>query len=144
MPPWTLPAVNATLNGMATMLLIVGYVLINKKNVDAHRKVMMSAFGVSAIFLICYLTDKAIKGGAHTAFHGEGAIRVAYYAMLFSHILLAIAVPVFAIMLIRFGLKGEIEKHRKLAKVAYPIWLYVSITGVVIFFALYVWNPSSA
>ena len=143
MDPSTLPAINATLNGIATVMLVVGFVLIKKKKITAHRNCMMSAFGVSAVFLVLYLTDKAIKQGAHTPFNGTGAIRTGYYVMLFSHIVLAISVPVFAIVLIRLGLKENIEKHRRIAKFAFPIWLYVSLTGVLIYFVLYQWNPGS-
>jgi len=144
MEPWTLPAVNATLNGIATVLLLVGFVLIKRRQVRAHRNVMLWAFVVSAIFLVTYVTDKALKAGLHTEFHGEGAVRAAYLVMLVTHIMLAMLVPVFAIMLIRWGLRGDIDKHRRLARWAYPIWLYVSVTGVLIFFALYVWNPVPA
>ena len=141
MQPWTLPAVNATLNGIATVLLVVGYLLIRRKNIDAHRRVMLSAFAVSAVFLVTYVLDKLLKRGLHTPFNGEGITYGLYAGMLLSHVLLAMAVPVLAILLMRFGLTGQIDRHRRLAKWAYPIWLYVSVTGVVIFFALYVFNP---
>lgn len=141
MDPAFLPRINAGLNGLALILLVVGLVLVKRKQLAAHRSCMMAAFAVSAVFLVIYLADKVIKRGAHTPFNGEGWVKTAYYVMLFSHILLAVAVPVFAIMLIRHGLKGRIDQHRKLAKIAYPIWLYVSVTGVLIYFVLYEWNP---
>ncbi len=144
MTPSLLPAINATLNGLATILLVVGYVLIKKKKLIAHRNCMLAAFAVSSLFLAGYLTDKIIKRGAHTPFVGPEAVRIAYYIMLISHIILAISVPVFAILLIRLGLRGEIEKHRRLARWGFPIWLYVSITGVVIYFMLYHLNQAAA
>ncbi|MDP6153232.1 MAG: DUF420 domain-containing protein [Phycisphaeraceae bacterium] len=130
--PADLPTVNACLNTIATILLIVGLVLIKAKRISAHRNCMISAFAVSAVFLVLYVTDKVLKGGVHTPFAGTG-----YYVILISHIILAITVPVFAILLIRLGLKHRIAQHRRLAKVGYPIWLYVSITGVVIYVMLY-------
>ena len=135
--PVDLPTVNACLNTIATILLIVGLVLIKAKRISAHRNCMISAFAVSAVFLVLYVTDKVLKGGMHTPFAGTGAVRTVYYVILISHIVLAITVPVFAIQLIRLGLKHRIAQHRRLAKVGYPIWLYVSITGVVIYVMLY-------
>jgi putative membrane protein len=140
--PSLLPAINASLNGLATVLLVVGFVLIKKKKIIAHRNCMLIAFAVSSLFLICYLVDKAIKRGAHTPFEGPQAVRILYYIILISHIILAISVPVFAILLIRLGLRGEHEKHRRIARWGFPIWLYVSITGVVIYFMLYHLNQA--
>ena len=141
-----LPAVNAALNFSATVLLITGVSVIRrKKNVETHRNIMFAAFATSCLFLIFYVTHYiwriSATGTAHTPFNRTGFVKTLYYLMLFSHILLAMTVPVFAIILIRLGLKRRDETHRKLAKVAYPIWLYVSITGVLIYVVLYHLNP---
>jgi len=137
-----LPAVNASLNALATILLIVGVVLIKQKRIDAHRRVMLTTFGISCLFLIVYVTHyiwrATVKGGAHTPYHGP--MRTAYYVMLLTHIILAIAVPVLAVMMIRLGLKRADEKHRRLARFTFPIWLYVSVTGVLIYVMLYHMN----
>ena len=132
--------VNALLNTTATVLLVVGLFLIKRKRIDAHRKVMMSAFGASTLFLISYLTNRAMHGGMF--YNGDGIDRVMYLVILFSHMVLAAIVPVLAILLIRFGLKGRVESHKKLARWAYPIWMYVSITGVVIYLMLVWFNPA--
>jgi len=143
MNPATLPAINATLNAIAGVLLVVALVFIKQKRIAAHRNTMLAAFGVSAVFLVTYVTDKIMKGGAHTPFRMDGVIRILYYVILITHILLAITVPVFAVTLIRLGLKRRDAAHRRLARIAWPIWMYVSVTGVLIYFMLYHWNPSA-
>jgi len=141
-----LPAVNAALNGLAGVLLVVGLILIKQGKRDAHKKVMLSAFGMSALFLVSYLTHyawRAIeKGGVHTKFNGEAPWNYLYYLMLITHILLAMAVPVLAVWLIYLGWKGRDSLHKKVARWGWPIWMYVSVTGVLIYFALYHWNPA--
>jgi uncharacterized membrane protein YozB (DUF420 family) len=136
-----LPAVNAGLNSVATTLLIAGRVLVKRGAVEAHRRVMLSAFGVSALFLVFYVAHKASRNFTNTTFNVEGAAKVAYLLLLLTHLVLAMAVPVLAILLIRWGLRGEIAKHRRLARVAWPVWIYVSVTGVLIYFLLYHFNP---
>ena len=103
---------------------------------------MLAAFGVSSVFLVFYVAHKASKDFENTTFAAEGVAKAAYLALLASHVVLAMSVPVLAIVLIRFGLKGEIARHRGLARWAWPIWLYVSLTGVLIYFLLYQWNPA--
>jgi uncharacterized membrane protein YozB (DUF420 family) len=139
-----LPTVNASLNGLATLLLAVGRVLIKKKNADAHRRVMISAFSVSCLFLVLYVAHKASRGFENTPFNGVGATKVLYLSILFTHLTLAMAVPVLAILLIRLGLTDRFAAHRRLAKVAWPIWMYVSVTGVVIYVMLYHLNPATS
>lgn len=140
-----LPAVNASLNALAGMLLVIALVLIKQKRIDAHKRVMMTAFAVSTLFLVLYLLHKAWKGtqeGAlHTTYHGEGVAKVAYLIILLTHVVLAVTVPIFAIVLIRLGLKRRDATHRRIARWAWPIWMYVSVTGVVIYFMLYHFNP---
>lgn len=137
-----LPALNATLNAVATALLIRGRFLVKAGRVEAHKRTMLAAFGVSSLFLALYVAHKASRSFENTTFHAEGAAKTAYLVFLASHVLLAITVPVFAIALIRYGLRGEIAQHRKLARIAWPIWLYVSVTGVAIYVLLYHLNPS--
>jgi uncharacterized membrane protein YozB (DUF420 family) len=138
-----LPALNAALNATASVLLVRGRVLARRGAHDAHRRTMLAAFGVSSAFLASYLVHKASRSFHHTTFHATGAAKTAYLALLATHVVLAACVPVLAIVLIRFGLRGEIGRHRRLARVAWPIWLYVSVTGVAIYFLLYHFNPAA-
>jgi uncharacterized membrane protein YozB (DUF420 family) len=137
-----LPAVNATLNAIAAVLLVRGRALIRRGRVDAHRRTMLSAFAVSTLFLALYLLHKASRSFENTTFHAEGAAKLAYLVLLFSHVVLAATVPVFAITLVTLGLRGRIARHRRLARIAWPIWMYVSVTGVVIYVLLYHLNPA--
>lgn len=147
MPSWvsSLPAVNASLNGLAFVLLVVGWVLIRRGHRDAHKKTMLAAFGTSILFLTVYLLYHGAMvhytGEGQVKFQGTGAIRTVYFVILISHVLLAIAVPVLAIMTIRRGLKQQWEAHRRIARITFPIWVYVSLTGVIIYLMLYQWNP---
>ncbi len=141
--PHSLATLNAVLNAVATVLLVVGLVMIKKKKEQAHKRLMLGAFGVSAAFLISYLTYHFVVG-SEAKFAGEGAIAVVYFSILISHIVLAASVPVLTIMTIYYGLKNHRQKHRKIARWTFPIWLYVSITGVVIYLMLYHFYPSSA
>jgi uncharacterized membrane protein YozB (DUF420 family) len=134
-----LPAVNAALNALATVLLIVGYRLIEAKRITAHRNCMIAAFATSSLFLVTYVTHyvwrATVIGGTHTAYLGP--LPLVYYTILLTHILLAIVVPVLAIALIVLGFRGRYATHRRIARVALPLWLYVSVTGVLIYFMLY-------
>lgn len=136
-----LPAVNAGLNCVAALLLVYGRILARRGMLRAHRLVMSSAFAVSALFLILYVAHKASRGFENTGFNAVGAWKAAYLGMLFSHVTLAMSVPVMAIWLIRLGLRDERKRHRRLARVAWPIWMYVSLTGVAIYLLLYHFNP---
>lgn len=139
-----LPALNASLNAIAAVLLVRGRALIRQGRVDAHRRTMLTAFGVSTLFLALYVVHKASRGFENTTFHAVGAAKLAYLALLFSHVALAATVPAFAIALVSLGLRGRIAPHRRLARVAWPIWMYVSVTGVLIYALLYHLNPSPA
>jgi uncharacterized membrane protein YozB (DUF420 family) len=139
-----LPAVNASLNAVAAALLVYGRSLARRGRIELHRRVMTSAFAVSTVFLAFYLLHKWSRNFENTPFHAEGPARVAYLAMLASHVVLAMAVPVLAIALIVLGLRDQRERHRRLARVAWPIWLYVSVTGVLIYVLLYHLNPAPA
>ena len=129
-----LPMVNATLNSITTLLLIVALVLIKQKKIDAHKKVMLSAFGTSALFLVTYVIYHWFKAGPKL-YIGEWT--TFYYSILLSHIILAIILMPLALIALYCGWNNQITKHRKIVKFAYPVWLYVSITGVTIYGMLY-------
>jgi uncharacterized membrane protein YozB (DUF420 family) len=131
----TLPAVNATLNGTAAVLLVTGYTLIRRRQIQAHKRVMLTAFCVSIAFLICYIVYHAQVGSVH--YLKTGAIRVVYYTILITHTLLAVTVPVLAVITLRRALRGDFQNHRKIARWTFPIWLYVSVTGVIVYLMLY-------
>jgi uncharacterized membrane protein YozB (DUF420 family) len=130
-----LPTVNATLNGIAAVLLVIGWVLIRRRKIQAHRAVMLSAFACSILFLVSYLVYHYQVGSVR--FQGTGAIRTVYFAILISHTLLATAVPFLAAITLFRALKERFAKHRAIARWTLPIWLYVSVTGVVVYWMLY-------
>jgi len=138
-----LPPINATLNACAGVLLICGIVAIKREAKKAHGLLMGAAFVVSCVFLVCYVWHKILVRGVHTPFGGEGAWRTIYYTMLISHIILAICVPPLAIITMQHALKARYEAHRRWAKVTFPVWFYVSVTGVLVYFFLYRWFPST-
>lgn len=131
-----LPEVNAFLNGTATILLVVGYVLIRRGLLAAHKRVMLTAFCVSVAFLASYLLHHYHLGGSK-GFPHSGAIRYVYFVILATHVVLAITVPPLALRTIYLGWRDRRAQHRRLARITWPIWLYVSVTGVVIYFMLY-------
>jgi uncharacterized membrane protein YozB (DUF420 family) len=131
----TLPAVNATLNATAAVLLVWGYTLIRRHRPQTHKRVMLAAFGTSCAFLVCYLIYHAQVGSVR--FQHPGAIRAVYFTILGTHTVLAACVPVLAIVTLRRGLSARFDKHRAIARWALPIWLYVSVTGVVVYLMLY-------
>lgn len=130
-----LPAVNATLNATAAVLLVWGYILIRRRSIALHRKVMLAAFATSSVFLVCYLVYHFNVGSVH--FPGSGAARTVYFSILTTHTLLAASVPPLAIITLNRGLKERYDRHRKIARWTLPIWLYVSVTGVVVYLMLY-------
>jgi uncharacterized membrane protein YozB (DUF420 family) len=130
-----LPTINATLNATAAVLLIWGYTLIRRKRVQTHRKVMTTAFITSCLFLICYLVYHAQVGSVH--FPKTGFIRTVYFTILITHTSLAAAVPVLAVITLRRARAGNFARHRAIARWTLPIWLYVSVTGVVVYVMLY-------
>ena len=136
-----LPHVNAALNSLAAVLLVLGYVLIKRRQEVAHKWTMLACFGVSCLFLTCYLVYHANVLSKKFPSYPPDVVRYFYYALLLSHVVLAAAVPVLAILTIFFGLKNWRERHRKLARWTFPIWLYVSVTGVLVYFMLYQWFP---
>lgn len=138
-----IPALNATLNGMSTVLLATGYYFIKTGRRDAHRNCMVTAFFTSAAFLIGYVYHKVfILKGVHTHFGGEGAIVPVYYVMLITHIILAMVMVPMIFMTLARARRKDFEAHRRIARWTWPIWMYVSITGVLVYFFLYRWWPS--
>ena len=136
---FSLPALNAALNGTAVVCLTAGFAFIRAGNQKAHRRAMITALVVSAVFLFFYVLDKYLKGGVHTEFEGEGLWRPIYYVMLITHVILAMAILPLIFRTLYLAIKGRFETHRKWARVTYPIWYYVSVTGVLIYFSLYHW-----
>jgi uncharacterized membrane protein YozB (DUF420 family) len=130
-----LATTNAVLNALATVLLVAGWVFIARGQWKAHRVAMIAAFAVSAVFLVCYLTYHYLVG--HVPFRGQGPVRTVYFAILISHIILAVFVPILALRMFFLAWKGRWDAHRRLGKITMPIWLYVSVTGVVIYAMLY-------
>lgn len=143
LPEWAkrLPATNAMLNALATVLLLLGYSAVKAKFLHLHKKMMLYAFGISCAFLVCYLLYHFAlhhyAGVRGKPFEGTGTIRTVYFSILISHVILAAAVPVLAIVTIVKGLRKNWTSHRRWAKVTFPIWLYVSVTGVIIYWMLY-------
>jgi putative membrane protein len=143
-----IPTLNAALNATATVLITAGYVLIKQGRRDAHRACMLTAAVVSALFLVGYATHKVLiraelaAGHGHTPFGGEGFIRYVYYAMLISHIILAMAIAYLVPRTFLFAIKGDYTAHRRWARFTFPIWYYVSVTGVLVYFFLYRWWPA--
>lgn len=138
-PAWVskLPAINASLNALATCLLILGYVMIKLRYVRVHASIMLTSFGVSIVFLGTYLLYHYFAGSKR--FEGVGLVRPVYFAILISHVVLAAVVPVLAVMTIYRALKAQWQQHLRIARITFPIWLYVSVTGVIIYGMLYHW-----
>jgi len=133
------PEINATLNGTATLLLTAGFVLIKQKRVAAHRAVMLTTFFVSVVFLISYVVGKIAVG--LTIFDGQGFWRVFYLTLLTTHTILAIVIVPLILRTLYLALKGDYARHRAWAKWTFPLWYYVSVTGVLVYFMLFHWFP---
>ena len=149
-----IPGINAVLNGIATVLMTAGFVFIRRARgetdpvrraarIRSHRACMLSAGVVSTIFLVGYVSHKILVRGMHTKFGGEGAIATVYYVMLFTHIVLAISIAFLVPRTFLLALRGNFERHRRWARWTFPIWYYVSITGVLVYFFLYQWWPAA-
>jgi len=136
-----LATVNAVLNATAAVLLVAGWACIRRGNVTAHRAAMVAAFVVSSVFLVSYLARYAIEG-THR-FAGPESVRPVYLAILATHVPLAALVPVLALRMFFLAWKGRFDAHRRLGRITLPIWLYVSVTGVIIYFMLYRWFPGA-
>jgi putative membrane protein len=130
-----LPALNATLNAICFVLLTIGYTLIRRGRVEQHRAVMIAAFCTSVVFLTSYVIYHAQAGSK--PFLGQGPIRIVYFTILITHVVLAAAIVPMVLMTLSRGLKRQDVRHRALARWTLPIWMYVSVTGVVVYYMLY-------
>lgn len=130
-----LPTLNASLNALASVFLVAGYVMIRSRRIDAHRRCMLSALATSALFLISYVIYHANAGSV--PFRGTGAIRAVYFAVLIPHIILAAAILPLALVTTARGLRGDYMRHVRIARWTLPLWLYVSLTGVIVYLMLY-------
>jgi uncharacterized membrane protein YozB (DUF420 family) len=130
-----LPAVNATLNALSGVLLLVGYLFIRSGRVAQHRACMLSAFATSSIFLVCYLVYHAQVGSVR--FMREGLVRPIYFTILATHVVLAAAIVPLALTTLTLALKRRFRPHRRIARWTFPIWMYVSVTGVLVYVLLY-------
>jgi len=130
-----LPALNATLNATAAVLLAIGWTLIRRKRVELHRKVMIAAFCVSVAFLVSYLVYHAQVGSVR--FTRQGPIRIVYFTILISHTILAATIVPMVLLSLSRGLKRQVARHRAIARWTMPLWLYVSVTGVIVYLMLY-------
>jgi putative membrane protein len=131
------PALNASLNGASGLLLVVGHNFIQRKRIAAHRACMLAAFGCSTIFLACYLYYHLHAGVIK--FQGHGWIRPVYFTLLLSHTILAVIVVPMVLVTLARALRSDFLRHRAIARWTYPIWLYVSVTGVLVYFFVYHW-----
>jgi len=129
-----LPALDALLNALAAVALIAGFSFIRTRNIAAHRASMFTAFIFSSVFLACYITNYALHGEMH--FHGVGGIRTIYFPLLISHIILAVVCLPMILITFFLSLSGRFPTHKKLARWTFPVWLYVSVTGVVVYLML--------
>jgi uncharacterized membrane protein YozB (DUF420 family) len=136
-----LATVNASLNAIAAVLLGAGFYYIRRRRIEAHRICMISAFAVSVVFLICYLTYHYQVGDVR--FQGHGAVRPVYFTILISHIILAVATVPLAILTLRRALRSRFDAHRRIARWTWPVWMYVSVTGVIVYLMVYhIYGPA--
>ncbi|GAB4273944.1 MAG TPA: DUF420 domain-containing protein [Opitutae bacterium] len=136
------PEVNASLNACSTVLLTLGFIFIKMKRVEWHRAMMLGALGVSALFLVSYVIYH-LQTGARTPFGGEGLWRTVYFVLLLTHIVLAVVIVPLVLRTFFLAIRGRYATHRIWARWTYPLWYYVSVTGVLVYFFLYQWFPSS-
>lgn len=130
-----LPPINASLNALSALFLLAGFRFILRKNVVAHRRCMLAAFATSTVFLACYLTYHSSAG--HVKFSGQGWVRPVYFLLLISHVVLAMTILPLAIITLNRALRERFDSHRKIARWTWPIWMYVSVTGVIVYVMLY-------
>ncbi|HSP34720.1 MAG TPA: DUF420 domain-containing protein [Thermoanaerobaculia bacterium] len=136
------PALNASLNALSGIFLLIGYVNIRRKRIATHRRFMLAACITSLLFLASYVTYHALRHGVVTRFAGTGSIRTLYLWILGTHTILAVVIVPLAIYSVVKGLRMRVVPHRRVARVTFPLWMYVSVTGVLVYFFLYHWFPS--
>ena len=129
------PALNATLNAINACLLVLAYVMVRRGRISAHKKLMLTACGVAVLFLTSYIYYHAHHG--FTRFPGQGISRVVYFTILISHTILAIVIVPMIIKVLIHAFRGQLHRHKKFARITMPLWLYVSVTGVVVYWMLY-------
>jgi putative membrane protein len=139
-----LPPIEATLNGISTVLITTGFLFIKRGNMRAHRACMLTAAVTSALFLVFYVIYHVLTHGRPAPFGGTGAIRTLYLFILITHIPLAALIAFLVPRTFIFALKGNFERHRAWARITFPIWYYVSVTGVLVYLFLYQWWPGTA
>src|SRR5438046_2030146 len=136
-----LPRVNASLNALSTVFLTLGYIFIKQKKQNAHRNCMIAAFVTSTVFLACYLTYH-FNVKAVTKFQGQGIVRPVYFFILITHVILAVVIVPLILMSLNRGLRQRWGAHKKISRWTWPLWIYVSVTGVIVYLMLYVWFPA--
>jgi putative membrane protein len=136
------PPLNASLNALSGVFLLIGYFLIRRGRIEWHKRFMLAACTTSVLFLICYVTYHSLRGGVVTKFAGEGFWKTFYLTMLATHTILAVIILPLAIWTVINGLRMRVPQHRAVARWTFPLWLYVSVTGVLVYFFLYQWFPA--
>ena len=136
-PPW-----NASLNALSGILLLFGYINIKRRRIATHKRFMIAACITSLIFLVSYVTHHYLRHGVVTKFQGTGAIRAVYFTILTTHTFLAIVIVPMVLVTLINGLRMRVQQHRRIARWTFPLWMYVSVTGVIVYFFLYHWFPS--
>ncbi|HXG57399.1 MAG TPA: DUF420 domain-containing protein [Thermoanaerobaculia bacterium] len=136
------PAINASLNAASGIFLLTAYLLIRRRKIEAHKRFMLAACTTSVLFLASYVTYHYLKQGVVTRFAGEGWVRPLYLAILISHTVLAVVIVPLAVASVWNGLKMRVPQHRRVARWTFPLWMYVSVTGVLVYFFLYHWFPA--
>ncbi len=134
-----LPALNAALNALSAAFLLTGYFLIRQKRIQLHKRFMLAACTTSLLFLVSYITYHSLRHGVVTRFPGTGAVRSLYLFILTTHTILAVVIVPLAILSVVNGLKNRVPRHRRVARWTFPLWMYVSVTGVLVYFFLYHW-----
>ena len=137
------PPFNASLNALSGIFLLTGYVFIRRKQIPTHRRFMLAACTTSLLFLVSYVTHHFVRGGVVTKFAGTGSWRTIYFTILLTHTILAVTIVPLAIVTVINGLKMRVSTHRRVARWTFPLWMYVSVTGVLVYFFLYHWFPSA-
>ena len=137
----TLPGINASLNALSGIFLFTGWRYMKRGQIAQHRRFMLAACTTSLLFLVLYVTNHYLRHGIVTRFTATGFIRPIYFSILITHTILAVAIVPLAILSVRNGLKMRVFEHRRVARWTFPLWMYVSITGVLVYFFLYQWFP---
>lgn len=136
------PPLNASLNALSGIFLLTGYILIRKRQIEWHKRFMLAACTTSVLFLACYVTYHSLRGGVVTRFAGEGLWKTFYLTILTTHTILAVIILPLAIWTVINGLRMRVPQHRAVARWTFPLWMYVSVTGVLVYFFLYQWFPA--